>query len=527
MKIKKKQSIINQWKYAFLLICAGFLLSCSSSDDDGDGNGGGGETPTENTTVKITANKNRVLRNPLSGWVMYLGRDWSDSFWADQGYDNMYVPDIGKSVKVSDYANTCYLRTSWRSLEPEEGKYIWNDPNAQLSKLLKTVRDRGMRLAFRIVVDGRDQGQNTPLYVINAGADWYGSESQKSPYPDDKIFQEKYSKFIEAFAKRFDNADEVDFIDAYGLGKWGESHTMVYKNDANKKAVLEWATDLYTRCFKKVPLVINYHRLIGNSGEPWGAVAPDTEELLNIAIRKGYILRHDAFGMTDYYQDWEKQFAARWNFKLPIIMEGGWITGGGIHRYWVDGSGKYREGHPEDVRQGEFDASAEAKVNMMDFRVGDETYSWFNLSFSLVQRFISEGGYRLYPDMISLPKEVTSGQNIQIVHRWNNMGWGYCPTNIQQWNQKYKVAFALLDSQNSVKKVFVDTQTDLSKWMKGSPTTYEFDLSVKGVSAGAYTWAVGLVDTTKDNEIGLEMAVPEDDNLLNSGWVKVLSVVVK
>ena len=30
----------------------------------------------------------------------------------------------------------------------------------------------------------------------------------------------------------------------------------------------------------------------------------------------------------------------------------------------------YRRGHPEDVRQGEFDVSAEARVNMMDFRAG-------------------------------------------------------------------------------------------------------------------------------------------------------------
>ena len=272
-------------------------------------------------------------------------------------------------------------------------------------------------------------------------------------------------------------------------------------------------------------MVINYHRLVGaNNTSGWGAVASDTEKLLNSAINKGYSLRHDAFGMTGYYQDWEKQFAERWNYKRPIIMEGGWITGG-THRYWIDPSGKYREGHPEDVRQGEFDASAEAHVNMMDFRVGDETNSWFTKCFSLVQRFVTEGGYRLYPDMISLPKDVTSGQKVSIVHRWNNMGWGYCPTNIPQWNQKYKVAFALLDNNDKVVKVFVDEQTDLSTWLKGKPTTYNFDLTMKGVSVGVYNWTVGLVDTTKDNEIGLQMAVTK--NLTDSGWVRLLQVTVK
>ena len=42
--------------------------------------------------------------------------------------------------------------------------------------------------------------------------------------------------------------------------------------------------------------------------------------------------------------------------------------------------------------RGEFDDSKEARVNMMDFRVGDETESWFKTSFNLVKRFIAEGG---------------------------------------------------------------------------------------------------------------------------------------
>lgn len=82
----------------------------------------------------------------------------------------MVVSGMSKPVKVSDYANTCYIRTSWSSLNPSEGVYIWDDPNARLTKLIQSVLNRNMRLAFRIVVDGRDQGQNTPLYVFEAGA---------------------------------------------------------------------------------------------------------------------------------------------------------------------------------------------------------------------------------------------------------------------------------------------------------------------------------------------------------------------
>lgn len=489
-----------------LLFGSGLLASC-----------GGGKQ----TTVHFIPDTTTVLRNPLNGWVMYLGRNWDENFWQTQGYDTMRVSDT-ETVKVSDYASTCYIRTSWSSLEPEEGKYTWNDSTARLTKLLKSATDRNMRLAFRIVVDGRDQGQNTPLYVFDAGASYYtdpNDESRKSPYPDDSVFQAKYSRFIEAFAEKFDDSYKVDFIDGYGLGKWGEAHSMVYKDYANKARVFEWVTDLYARCFTKVPLVINYHRLVGaNNVTGWGDVAPDSEDLLNSAIQKGYSLRHDAFGMNGYYQEWEKEFVAKWNFKRPVIMEGGWITGA-HHRYWIDPTGNYREGHSEDVRKGEYQASAEAHVNMMDFRIGDETASWFHKCFDLVKRFVKEGGYRLYPDEVSYPSELRNHEQATLTHRWNNIGWGYCPTNIPQWNQRYKVAVALLGADEEVEQVFVDTESDLSQIIKGKPVTYEQKVILEDVEPGEYVWAIGIVDTTQGNRIGLQIAL--QGNLTQSGWAKL------
>lgn len=513
--------------FGILFFTSMVSVSCSGSDDEG-GNEDNGDLPAENVTVKILPNKTRVIRNPLNGWVLYLSRGMNENFWENSGYDHMYVPSLGKNVKVSDYATSCYLRTNWKTLEPEKGKYAWNDPNSDISRIIKSVHDRGMRIALRVLVDGRDQSQNTPEFVFDDNCKWYYYSNNKCPYPDDKVFQKHYEDFVKAFGEHFDDPDKVDFIDGYGLGKWGESHALVYADEGNKFAVTEWITALYARCFKKVPLVINYHRMLGDTNpDSWQETVPkDAEPLLNIFINNGYILRHDAFGMTGYYKDWEKGIARKWNFKLPIIMEGGWITTPGKHRYWLDPCGKYREGHPEDVRQGEFEASMEACVNTMDFRYGD-TESWFTHGFSYVTRFIAEGGYRLYPDMVSLPKEVNGNRDITIVHRWNNMGWGYCPTNIRAWNQKYKVAFALLDDNNEVKKLFVDEQTDLSTWLKGSPVTYTTKLNLKGISVGGYFWAVGLVDTSKNNEIGLELAVNKDSKLLDSGWLKLQTLTVK
>jgi len=520
MKKMNYKTLASQTLMAILCV---MVFACKKNNDE--------DTPqAEGTLVKPKYNRSTMFRNPLNGWVMYGSGSGNETYW-DTEY---YVPDLGKKVKAIDYASACYIRTSWATFNPADGVYAWRNPNSAIYKMIKGAESRGVPIAFRFVADGQDQGLNTPQFVIDAGAKYYIVDSKfpdrKSPYPQDPIFQQYYAKFIQALAEDFNDPKRTAFIDGYGLGKWGEGHGVIYEDPSKatvastekyKAEVMDWITTLYTKYFTKVPLMMTYHRLIADPASG-GSVNANSTRLLEMAINKGYSLRQDAFGMTDYYQSWEKNFAKTWNFKRPIVMEGGWITSG-THRYWIDPSGKYREGHPEDVRQGEFDSSAEAAVNMMDFRVGD-IETWFTKSFNLCQRFISEGGYRLYPDQVYLPENVNSGTETTITHRWRNMGWGYFPNNIPQWNYKYKVAFALLDGSNAVKKLFVDNASEPSTWLKNQPSTYQLKANVN-VAAGTYTWAVAIIDTTKDNLPGIKLAVNGD--LTTDGWLKLMNVTVK
>ena len=145
----------------------------------------------------------------------------------------------------------------------------------------------------------------------------------------------------------------------------------------------------------------------------------------------------------------------------------------------------------------------------------------------MVKEFIADGGYRLYPDKISLPENASSNGKVVLTHRWSNLGWGYCPTNLPQWNQKYKVAFALLDktTEKSV-KVFVDPNPEISDWVQGTPHTYKTELTLSDVTPGQYEWAVGIVDTTKDNAIGIIISA-RDEYQTEDGWVKLSDVTIK
>ena len=158
------------------------------------------------------------LINPMMGWVVYGGlgdgliddfEEQYSSFETSEGLDNVFM-----------YGGTMYVRGAWSDFEPGEGKYIWDESiwNEQhdtiTAKRFRMMRDiaksYGMKLAFTFVVSSEDKHYNfTPEYVRAAGCKTYdvttGSWTGWSPYPDDPVFQEKYEKFLTAFAEEFND----------------------------------------------------------------------------------------------------------------------------------------------------------------------------------------------------------------------------------------------------------------------------------------------------------------------------------
>ena len=49
--------------------------------------------------------------------------------------------------------------------------------------------------------------------------------------------------------------------------------------------------------------------------------------------------------------------------------------------------------------------------------------SWFNTSFDLVNRFVREGGYRLYPTKVSFVNKARQGELVSMQLNWRNVGW--------------------------------------------------------------------------------------------------------
>ena len=174
---------------------------------------------------------------------------------------------------------------------------------------------------------------------------------------------------------------------------------------------------------------------------------------------------------------------------------------------------------------------------MMDLRYDasytqGETWSWFNDAFDLVEKFVDEDCYRIYPDRVTVPTRISNGNTCTIQHRWLNLGHAYCPTNIKPYQDRFKVAFAIMDTDTGKiigKNIFFDGNAHPHDWISGR-SSYELEIVPEGVSVGAYDLCVGIVDLALgdpdngDYRIGIRIAAKGE--YTEDGWLKLGEVTV-
>jgi hypothetical protein len=180
------------------------------------------------------------------------------------------------------------------------------------------------------------------------------------------------------------------------------------------------------------------------------------------------------------------------------------------------------KGWPETLKKG-LDDALNFHSNTFDLRVPKEAKLWIEEMPDQVQRFITNGGYRLLPSIITYTNNASSEGKINISHTWQNTGVGLLPNNHPNWNKKYKVAFALLDPKN--KKVVSQTileDVNPGFWIRGRYYTYHDQITI-GPGKDSLLLAVSVFDTRK-KEPGLELSVKEQS--VNK-WYPVGMVYVK
>lgn len=452
-----------------------------------------------------------VLKNPAMGWVMYE-EGWSFHTGKTFG-KNIYTPEVFwqqmEDVDAAKYSNILYIRMLWKDLEPEEGRYAWIY-NEKYKWYIHKAKEHGLKLAFRVFFHG-----GVPEYVYQAGATQteIDNEGKIQPHYDNPVFLQKLTKFIEAFAKEYDNPDVVDFVDAYGLGRWGEGHGITLKNPENMNTVINTVTEAYAKNFKKILTVINH------SAADYKFTKPEVYD------RLGFLPRRDGIG--SYWFNIEERFSINNDFfpQKAFIGEGCyWFNspaGDNSHYTAFKDDKRFKMDNYKEAFTVAVTDALENHSNTMDLRVPLQCKFWIEELPDQVQRFITLGGYRLYPDYIKLEKQ---DKQLTLLHSWKNHGVGVIPNRHPNWNHKYQVSFALLNENNQVKYLYSDQKTEPADWLKGYTYNYVTIFDVPNNLRGRYTLCVGITNKTKHSAAEIDLAVSE--KLKVGKWVKVADIAL-
>lgn len=479
-------------KHTYLLLAMILLFSCT-------------EQKKIITNIEFKEDTLSILKNPCMGWGVY--DDANDSV---QNADLYWKMQDEASKK---YASFFYIRWRWSEMEPEEGKYAWIY-NENYKKLIKGALDRGLKLCFRIYNNSQDNlSQSTPDYVRKAGAKGYmvtglGGKQLWTPYPDDPIFLDKLEKFVQAFAKEYDNPDIVDFIDAYNIGWWGECHHIQLSNDKiSLETVFDKITSIYSDNFHQVLLVLPFGSQVGFTAEK------------EIAIdRKGYSIRRDGLGSM-WFSEQEQHITQDLYGKTLFIGESCWWGSCSDECKPFASDQKYKLKTWRDVYELTYEHALRGHFNTLDLREIPETTGWTTKAKDLVMDFCIKGGYRIYPTQIAYPQKVCQNDSIIIQHTWINRGNGYLPNNVKNWGYKYKPAFAFIDKGGNVIKTFVDLNAEPSIWLSNQKHSYDFKFSIDKIVPGEYILGVAMTDKNKNWTPAINLAIDKAEMI--NGWYVV------
>ena len=490
---------ISVLRLAAILLCCMYLLGFASLQAQ------------VNKWVNYTPNLTTVLKNPAMGWMMY------EEGWSFQGTrhnkSNIYTPEVFweqmEECKAADYANILYIRMLWKDLEPEEGKYAWIY-NEQYKWYIQKAKDKGLKLAFRVFFHGVD---GVPSYVYEAGATEspIDDEGKTQPYYDNPVFLEKLDKFVEAFAKEYDNPDEVDYIDAYGLGRWGEGHGLALEKKENLETVIRQVTGSYARHFKKVLTVMNLSQSDYRFSKPL------------VYDKLGFLPRRDGIG-SFWFSNEERAMVHDELFpKRALIGEGCWwfnAQDGDNSKYkHFQGDKRFAMNDFKEAFTVSVTDALDSHCNTLDLRVPLQCKFWIEELPDQVQRFITLGGYRLYPDYIKVEQD---HKTLTLFHSWKNYGVGVLPNNHPNWNYKYQVSFVLMNERQEIVFLHTEPEAEPSEWLKGMSYNYLSQFDIPAKLRGKYTLCVGLTDKTKNNEAAIDLAVSE--NLKIGKWISVVGL---
>ncbi len=226
----------------------------------------------------------------------------------DMGTDEIKSDNVPKAIEELvqfPLGQLLYLRPTWREMQPRPGRLELPD---YFKLTLELGRRNNKRLGFRIQMSAPDytHAPALPDFVLDrvpkvdlilsntedqAAAQRYlkNPHARYQPRFDDPFFQRSFEDLVGLLAAEFNGSPDIEFMDTFMYGFWGEGHTWPFSNNPfsdYQTAERTWVRMLEVQMdqFTETPLLTNTQpdfSRVGNS------------EVLDRSVRSNNWIRSD------------------------------------------------------------------------------------------------------------------------------------------------------------------------------------------------------------------------------------------
>jgi hypothetical protein len=249
-----------------------------------------------------------MTTTPAEVAVPNYGRGLVTYITADMGTEEIKADDVSKEIEELvrfPLGDQLYVRPTWREVQPRQGRLELPDYLKQVFDLAKTNNKRvGLRVQMSapdythaaalpdfvldkvpkvdLVLKDNENSREAERYLRNP-------HGRYQPRFDDPFFQHAFQELVGLLAAEFNGSPNVEYIDTFMYGFWGEGHTWPFANNPfpdYQTAERTWIHMLEVQLenFTKTPLLTNTQpdfSQVGNS------------ELLDRTVRSNNWIRSD------------------------------------------------------------------------------------------------------------------------------------------------------------------------------------------------------------------------------------------
>lgn len=271
-----------------------------------------------------TTPSSEVVPNFGKGLITYITADMGT---AEIKSDN--IPKAMEDLVRLPLGEKLYLRPTWREVQPHRGKIEFPD---YWKLTFDLAKEWNKRIGFRIQMRAPDYADEAlPEFVlakvpmVKLQGEWRTQLSgprRKAAYYEPRYdhpdFQQCYKELNELLAAELDGSPQVEFMDTFMYGFWGEGHTWPFRNNPfpdYATAERTWIRmfEIQRQHWTRTPLVTNTQpdfsrvgnsELVDRTVRSWNWLRTDTifienEQIETLSNRPPWVGAVVEVGMSD------------------------------------------------------------------------------------------------------------------------------------------------------------------------------------------------------------------------------------